>query len=230
MIMRKIKFTLIELLVVIAIIAILAALLLPALTNAREKGRKIYCVNNLKQLGVGMIQYTGDNHNMLPDNTLEDLPALRCWDMRIASYVGYKLDEGPPIFRCPSGIPSNKNENNSRSYAMNSSGYTSGNDRYMPYNKDAVVMMLIESWQRDIHLDWSTNGASNNGSTITNSNYDGKIPYRHHRSVNFVRQDGAVQSSEAGKGGGLIINWGRYWGTSASALGKYYVNSEWIAL
>lgn len=51
------SFTLIELLVVIAIIAILSALLLPALRSAREKGRSIRCVSNLKQCGLGFQQY-----------------------------------------------------------------------------------------------------------------------------------------------------------------------------
>jgi len=67
---QKPAFTLVELLVVIAVIALLAALLLPALTRSKHTARQAGCLSNLRQIGFGFALYTGENQDRFPDHAL----------------------------------------------------------------------------------------------------------------------------------------------------------------
>ena len=105
-------FTLIELLVVIAIIAILAAMLLPALNKARMTAQKSSCQNNLKSMGNAVAMYAADHEDTLPGLNGFGGFSLAWWKCRIAPYLGlnFKLTDAREdwdeafskgVFRCP---------------------------------------------------------------------------------------------------------------------------------
>ena len=118
---RRTAFTLIELLVVIAIIAILAAILFPVFARARENARRSSCQSNLKQIGLGMLQYAQDYDETYPTwfSYESPAPANDSWDSKVQPYVGIKVqyDGSPLIFHCPSDSLA-RNYGTPRTYAI----------------------------------------------------------------------------------------------------------------
>jgi prepilin-type N-terminal cleavage/methylation domain-containing protein/prepilin-type processing-associated H-X9-DG protein len=100
----KRSFTLIELLVVIAIIAILAAMLLPALSAARERARSAACINNLKGLGMSMLFYADDNKQMImaPSYARNSWYSLHVGFGNNEYLKGLVYEKSESVARCPS--------------------------------------------------------------------------------------------------------------------------------
>jgi len=136
-------FTLIELLVVIAIISLLAAILFPVFEQAREKARQSSCLSNMKQLGIGFLQYSQDNDERLPSGSVDIYPQTysfgQGWGGEIYPYV-----KNPQVYLCPDdtgqgGIP----DTVSYGYNDNVSGGGGDNCWGTPQCKDDVGNLAV---------------------------------------------------------------------------------------
>ena len=194
------SFTLIELLIVIAIIAILAGMLVPSLSKARESARDIACVGNMRQLGFAMLMYS-DDYKSLP--RLPGASETRaCWDVKIVTYLGYPQDVDRKLVYKSYICDSRKEVPNdtSRSYAMNR--HIANSDLLSKSNSlkhDPELMILLEACNKDTGGHLSLFGKTTNYEFLA---WDGDKGYRaffhKKKTMNFIRKDGSAQSSGIG--------------------------------
>lgn len=170
-------FTLIELLVVIAIIAILAAILFPVFAKAREKARQASCQSNLKQLGLGFVQYIQDYDEKTPVGADAHGDG---WAGEIYSYV-----KSTGIYSCPddSGVsPKVSYEMNSNCASINDSIVASTSNTVLLWeNQDAAIAdsdTMLQTGNGTSAADWNTTPTPNTGSMAGdgfNTSWTGEI-------------------------------------------------------
>ena len=234
-------FTLIELLVVIAIIAILAAILFPVFARARENARRSSCQSNLKQIGLGVLQYVQDYDENMPFTRTAE--AVSNWQFNVQPYVkSYQLFACPSNTRNTIGLDAGPSPNPTVvSYAAirtaGSSGTAGSGGAFSDYQSTPPVVvsvadfeevsqtiMVVDSNTSDMNFRMSN--PTWNGLTATSCGGDRPCLFAGHLgTMNVLFADGHVkalkplQTVPAAMSGTASVNmwdrYGRVWSTTA---------------
>lgn len=217
----KIAFTLIELLVVIAIIAILAAILFPVFARARENARRASCQSNLKQIGLGIMQYTQDYDEQMPARIILSTPNAT-WKDLVQPYL-----KSTQIFACPSnpiakevtfqsstGAPAGYSPNSNQSLAVfgNTGAYTIASFQY-PSTTLAVFETTFVNSDFDITSTYfattnqSGGSVPNKGASMFTGIYNGHLSMGNYLFVDgHVKAMKPLQTISAAMGGSGNVN------------------------